>query len=67
MNRKSKALFVGIVFGAIIGGIFGWLASGGENEEGESGLAALGPSDYFQLGIGILTLARQFGSMVKRL
>lgn len=67
MDRKSKALIVGIVFGAAIGGIFGWLASSGENDEGETGLAALGPGDYFQLGIGILTLARQFGSMVKRI
>jgi hypothetical protein len=66
MNRKSKSLLVGILFGAIVGGIFGYLASAGENEEGETGLAALGPGDYFQLGIGILTLARQFGAMVKR-
>jgi hypothetical protein len=29
------------------------------------GLAALGPGDYFQLGISILTLARQFGSMLR--
>ena len=66
MNKKKKALVVGILFGAFIGGIFGWLASSGENDEGETGLASLGPGDYFQLGIGILTLARQFGTMVKR-
>jgi hypothetical protein len=66
MDRKAKALLVGAVFGAMVGGVFAWLASGTENEEGESGIEALGPSDYLQLGIGLLTLARQFGSMVKR-
>lgn len=67
MSRKTRALIVGITFGAILGGVFGYLASNSEDDDGESGLAALGPGDYFQLGIGILTLARQFGSMIKRM
>lgn len=67
MNRKTKALVVGVLFGAVVGGIFGYLSTSAENDEGETGLAALGPADYFQLGIGILTLARQFGGMVKRI
>lgn len=67
MERKSRGLIAGILFGAVVGGIFGWMASNSENDDGETGIAALGPGDYFQLGIGILTLARQFGSMVKRI
>ncbi|MEX1019221.1 MAG: hypothetical protein WDZ49_06150 [Litorilinea sp.] len=67
MNRKIRALVVGVAFGALVGGIFGYLSTNAENDEGDTGLAALGPADYFQLGIGILTLARQFGSMVKKI
>ena len=30
------------------------------------GFSQMGPTDYFQLGISILSLARQFGGMVKK-
>jgi len=40
-------------------------ASDGKDEEGEA--IKLKPTDYFQLGIGLLTLARQFGGMFSRL
>jgi hypothetical protein len=54
--------------GALLGAAFAWVASDGEHEgkEGHVGLAALGPGDYFQLGISLLNLARQFSGMVKK-
>jgi hypothetical protein len=68
MNYKMKALLVGATAGALLGVVFAWIASNSEsNERGEpAGLAALGPGDYLQLGISILTLGRQFSSMVKK-
>ena len=50
--------------GAFLGAAFGWVVGNNEPDEEMPGLAALGPGDYFQLGISILTLARQFGSMI---
>ncbi|HMN29808.1 MAG TPA: hypothetical protein PKE45_16775 [Caldilineaceae bacterium] len=68
MTYKTKALLVGAVAGALLGAVFAWIASSGEGDKrGEpAGLAALGPGDYLQLGISILTLGRQFSSMVKK-
>jgi hypothetical protein len=68
MSYKTKALLVGTVAGALLGAVFAWIAAAGEDgERGQpAGLAALGPGDYLQLGISILTLGRQFSSMVKR-
>lgn len=68
MNHRSKALLVGIGAGALLGAAFAWVASDGENKERATGgpLATLGPMDYFALAISILTLARQFGGMLKR-
>jgi hypothetical protein len=68
MSYKMKALVVGAVSGALLGAAFAWVAADGDtNERGEpAGLAALGPGDYLSLGISILTLARQFGSMLKK-
>jgi hypothetical protein len=63
MSYKVKALLIGMV------AAFAWVASEGDklDERGQpAGLAALGPGDYFQLGISILTLARQFGTMLKK-
>jgi len=65
MNRKTKALLMGALVGAVLGAAFGWVASDGKDEEGEA--IKLKPTDYFQLGIGLLTLARQFGGMFSRL
>jgi hypothetical protein len=49
-----------------LGAAFGWVVGDNEpDDDGKMGLAALGPGDYFQLGISILTLARQFGSMLR--
>ena len=64
MNYKTKALFIGGLAGALLGAAFAWAAADNDSEE-ESGIAKLGPTDYFALGISILTLARQFSNMLK--
>lgn len=64
-NRKV-AVLTGVLAGAFLGGIFAWMASNSDSDSEESAAALLGPSDYFQLGISILTLARQFGAMLNK-
>lgn len=64
MSHRTKAILVGLLAGAFLGAAFGWVVGNNEPDEEMPGLAALGPGDYFQLGISILTLARQFGSMI---
>lgn len=68
MNQRNKTLFIGAVAGAVMGVILAWIATDGEkDEEGNPvGLASLSTGDYFQLGMAILTLARQFSGMVKK-
>lgn len=68
MSHKTRAVFIGLAAGALLGAAFAWVASNGadESSDGENPIAALGPGDYFQLGISILTLARQFGGMLHR-
>lgn len=71
MNHKIKALLIGAVGGAVLGSAFAWVASGAGSDDDEvqgakAALSSLGPMDYFTLGIAILTLARQFGGMVKK-
>ena len=69
MQTKGRAIVIGTFAGALLGAALAWIASEGaeDAEKEENPLAALGPADYFQLAIGILTLARQFGAMVKRI
>ncbi len=64
MSHRTKTILVGLLAGAFLGAAFGWVIGNNEPDEEMPGLAALGPGDYFQLGISILTLARQFGSMI---
>ena len=62
-NNRRKAIFVGMAIGALMGAAFAWMATDGDDDEG--GLAKLGTSDYFTLGMSVLTLARQFGDMLR--
>ena len=64
MNRKTKTLLTGLFAGALLGIAFAWVATDLDDDD-EHGIATLGASDYFQLGISILTLARQFGGMLR--
>ncbi len=67
MNPKLKAILIGMAAGALLGAAFGWVfGDGQEHEETRVGLAKLGPADYIKLGISVLTLAREFGSMMRR-
>jgi hypothetical protein len=68
MKYRTKALLIGTVVGALIGAVLALTSADGYDEasSAESPIAALGPGDYFQLGISVLTLARQFGQMLKR-
>ncbi|MFN8446325.1 MAG: hypothetical protein U0175_36375 [Caldilineaceae bacterium] len=68
MNQRTKTLVTGAFAGAFIGVALAWIATDGDkDDEGNPvGLAALSTGDYFQLGMAILTLARQFSSMVKK-
>lgn len=65
MDRKTKTILTGVVAGALLGAAFAWIVGDSDSEDETTGIAALGPSDYFQLGISILTLARQFGNMLR--
>ncbi len=65
-SSRNQIVALGVVLGALLGGSFAWLASSQSEEGHETAIASLGPSDYFQLGIGVLTLARQFGSMIQK-
>lgn len=64
MNYRIKALLIGGVAGALLGTALAWAASDNHEDE-EAAVSALGPSDYFALGISLLTLARQFSNMLK--
>lgn len=69
MNHKLRALLIGTVAGAVLGAAFAWVASDGDgdgNPDGVTAIKHLGPMDYIALGIAILTLARQFGGMLKK-
>ena len=64
--NRTGVVLSGVLAGAFLGGLFAWMASHRDGEEEQTAAAALGPSDYFQLGISILTLARQFGAMLNK-
>jgi hypothetical protein len=68
VRYRTKALIVGTSIGAAIGALLALTSSEGYDEakSSENPIAALGPMDYFALGISILTLARQLGQMLKR-
>lgn len=69
MNHRIRSLLIGIVAGAMLGATFAWVASDHDSDSEPGAVTAikqLGPMDYFSLGIAILTLARQFGGMLKK-
>ncbi len=66
-EQKQGIVDLGALAGAVLGVAFAWVASDGKNESGEGEAIQLKPTDYFQLGIGLLTLARQFGVMWERI
>jgi hypothetical protein len=65
-SKRMGVILIGVLAGAFLGGIFAWMASNKEGDAENAAVASLGPSDYFQLGISVLTLARQFGSMLNK-
>jgi hypothetical protein len=68
MNPRTKAILIGVAVGSLLGAALAWVATDGDDDPATRGnpIATLGPSDYAQLGIAILTLARQFSAMLKR-
>ena len=70
MNHKLRALLIGTASGAILGAAFAWIASAMVDEDPDTtamtAISSLGPMDYIALGIALLTLARQFGGMLKK-
>lgn len=67
-SGRTGIILAGMIGGALLGGVFAWLSSArtAEEEDGETALETIGPAEYFQLGIGVLTLARQFQSLLQR-
>ncbi len=65
-SSRTGIIIAGVIGGALLGGVFAWLSSARAEEGEETAIEAIGPSEYFQLGIGILTLARQFQSLLQR-
>ena len=65
-SSRTAIIVAGVIGGALLGGVFAWLSSARTEESDETAIEAIGPSEYFQLGIGILTLARQFQSLLQR-
>ncbi|MCC6167596.1 MAG: hypothetical protein IT329_10245 [Caldilineaceae bacterium] len=68
MKDRTRALITGVAAGALLGAALAWVATDGYDEasSSENPIKALGPGDYLALVIGIMTLARQFGAMLKR-
>ncbi len=69
MSERTKSVVIGAVLGAAIGAVFGIII--GEANDGQvavkrSSLAAVSPTDYMKIGISILTLAREFGQILRK-
>ena len=67
MKDSTKALVIGAVAGAFLGAALAWISNDADDIDlgTKSAVSQLGPGDYIALGISILTLARQFSSMVR--
>jgi len=67
MNDKTKTMLIGTIAGALLGAALAWIASDADDVDlgTRSAVSQLGPGEYIALGISILTLARQFSSMMR--
>ncbi len=65
-NSRKRIVMTGVILGGLLGGVFAWLSSDRAEESDTTAIHSMGPSEYFQLAIGVLTLARQFQSMLQR-
>lgn len=65
-TSRTAVIVAGVIGGALLGGVFAWLSSARFEEGDGSAIKAIGPTEYFQLGIGVLTLARQFQALLQR-
>ena len=65
-SSRTGIVVAGVIAGALLGGLFAWLSSARAEEDDESEREPIGLKEYFQLGIGVLTLARQFQSLLQR-
>ena len=67
MSDKAKSILIGTLAGALLGAAVAWVASDidDDDEEATNAVSSLHPSDYFQLGIGLLSLVRQFSGMIQ--
>lgn len=64
-----KSVMVGALLGAAVGAIFGLIVGDANDAQvatKRSSLATVAPADYMKIGISVLTLAREFGSMLKK-
>ena len=68
MSERTRAILTGIIAGSLLGAALAWVATDGYDDasSSEHPIKTLGPGDYLALAIGIMTLARQFGAMLKR-
>lgn len=69
MKYRTKVLLIGTLVGAIFGAVLALISSEGYDEasSSENPIQTLGMGDYLTLGISMLTLARQFGGLLKRM
>lgn len=69
MNERLKSVIVGAFLGAAVGAIFGMIVGDADDAQvavKRSSLATVSPTDYLKIGISVLTLAREFGQMLRK-
>ncbi len=69
MSERLKSVAVGVILGAAVGALFGWLVSDADAQRAPgkvTGLQAIAPGDYLKIGVAVLTLAREFGQMLRK-
>jgi gas vesicle protein len=69
MSDRMKSVMIGALLGAAVGAIFGMIVGDANDSQvavKRNSLATVSPTDYMKIGISVLTLAREFGSMLKK-